>query len=725
MFSLRKADGLPRGLPATLCGGLFIISQAAHALDLTSVISDSVSAHPQVKEKIHVYRQVLEDRKIAESGWRPSVDLGASSGVYNNDNNNRSNNNDNLSGNYDSSSVEVSVTQNLFNGYDTTYQVEQAAARIEAALYDVYDTADNIALRAIEAYLEVIKQRQLYQLAIENVAAHEKILAQIRERIMAGVGRRSELQQSEGRLARAEASLIAQQNNLDDASTLLHQILGRYVDAEMLRIPELPARPAGDLDQLIEQALSDHPAMHVASSNIRAAQSEHLRSLRTRYPNVDLRLATEYGDNIGGRSGDSEETRLVLNLSYNIYRGGRDSAEQQQTVSAVYEQKEFAARVRRQVINTLRLSWNADDLIARQLKFLEAHAIKSGQTVESYKEEFFIGQRDLLDLLDAENEFNTAKRQYAEANYDAYAARYRVYEGIGHLFESTGVEVKLDAGNLRVARLDTAKVDKLPLPDDEDADLKLDPMDQCDNSLQHSLVNPFGCLDASDIDKLAVAKAKINSQPELTDDSFEMEIDSMLVISRQQLLDNDRDAEGDTLEIIDVSQPQVGRLAFNGDGNLIYRPPERFVGTDSFNYTVTDNQTNSVTASATITVRKSNSIDLSKVYLVNFAYDSTEITPSSEARVDAIIDKLKHSPNVITEIYTYTDNIGSEAFNLLLSQRRAEALKDRLMQNGIPGDTIVTIGVGEGQPIADNSTAAGQAINRRGVFVFRSRPVAE
>jgi adhesin transport system outer membrane protein len=689
------------------------------------VISDSVSAHPEVKEKIHAYRQVLEDRAIAESGWRPSVDLGASSGVYNNDNNNPSYNNDDLSGNYDSSSVEVSVTQNLFNGYDTTYQIEQAAARIDAALYDVYDTADNIALRAIEAYFEVIKQRRLYQLAIENVQAHEKILAQIRDRIMSGVGRRSELQQTEGRLARAEASLIAQQNNLDDASTLMHQILGRYVDADLLRVPELPTRPAEDLDQLIEQALSDHPAMLVASSNIKAAQFEHLRSLRTRYPNVDLRLATEYGDNIGGRSGDTEETRLVLNLSYNIYRGGRDSAEQQQSVSAVYEQKEFAARVRRQVINTLRLSWTADDLLARQLKFLEAHAIKSGQTVESFKEEFFIGQRDLLDLLDAENEFNTAKRQYAEANYDAFAARYRVYEGIGHLFESTGVEVKLSDGNLRVARLDTAKVDKLPLPDDEDADLKLDPMDQCDNSLRHSLVNPFGCLEDSDIDPLVVAMSAVNSPPELTDDGFEMEVDSMLVISRQQLLDNDRDAEGDTVEIIDVSQPRVGRLAYNSDGNLIYRPAEGFVGTDSFNYTVTDNQSDSVTANVTITVRKSNNINLSKVYLVNFLYDSTELTPSSTARVDAIIDKLRRSPNVITEIYTYTDSIGSEAFNLLLSQRRAAALKDRLMQNGIPGNAIVATGVGEGQPIADNSTAVGQAINRRGVFVFRPRPVVE
>ena len=100
------------------------------------------------------------------------------------------------------------------------------------------------------------------------------------------------MQQTEGRLARAEASLIAQQNNLEDASTLLHQILGRYVDAQVLKEPVLPVRPAQDLDELIEQALNDHPAMRVASSNIKAAQSEHLRSLRSRYPNVDLRLAT-------------------------------------------------------------------------------------------------------------------------------------------------------------------------------------------------------------------------------------------------------------------------------------------------------------------------------------------------------------------------------------------------------------------------------------------------
>ena len=96
--------------------------------------------------------------------------------------------------------------------------------------------------------------------------------------------------------------LIAQQNNLEDSATQLHQILGRYVDHESLDEPVLPVRSRMNLEELIDVALSDHPAMRVASSNIDAAQSEHLRSLRSRYPNVDLRLATEYGDDIGGLS---------------------------------------------------------------------------------------------------------------------------------------------------------------------------------------------------------------------------------------------------------------------------------------------------------------------------------------------------------------------------------------------------------------------------------------
>ncbi len=693
------------------------------ALDLSDMIVDSVSAHPEVKEKIHVYRQVRSDRDVAESGWRPSVDLEASTGVYETE----SPVTGNRSESYNSSNVELALTQNLFNGYDTTYQIEQTEARTRAALFDVYDTADNIALRAIQAYMEVIKQRRLYQLALENVAEHEKILSQIRDRNLSGVGRRSQLQQTEGRLARAQASLIAQQNNLADAATQLHQILGRYVDPQALSDPDLPPLPREDLDMLIDQALGNHPAMRVAASNIEAAQSDHRRSLRTRYPNLDLRLATEYGDDVGGLDGNTEETSLVLNLTYNFYSGGRNQAERQKKISAVYEQKEFAARVRRQVINTLRLSWTADDLLAKQLKFLEAHVIKAGQTVESYQEEFFIGQRDLIDLLDAANELNSARNQFAEAKYDALSARYRVYEGIGRLFEAANIEFELDQGRLRIARLVADEVDQLPLPDDEDADREIDPLDHCDNSLSGMVVNPYGCHESVVISRVEIELPKPNSTPILQDDEFEIETNGILVITQAQLLANDTDADSDPLEIVDVSQPEVGRLAFNQSGNLVYRPIEGFVGQDFFKYTVTDNNGAAATATATvqIKVREPEIVSLSKIQLVNFVYDEAELTDISKSRVEAIIEQIKLTQDITIEIFTYTDDIGSDAYNEALSARRAKALEQLLINNGIDSADIKAMAMGEKNPIADNSTEAGQAINRRGEFIFKAKSSGE
>ncbi|MCP4429551.1 MAG: TolC family protein, partial [Gammaproteobacteria bacterium] len=176
---------------------LWIMCQSAIAIELSDLVADAISAHPEVKEKVHIYRQVLLDQAIADSGWRPSIDLIASSGFFETESPATGNN----TVDYDSTRLELSVTQNLFNGYDTTHQIKQTRARARAALLDLYDTADNIALDAIQAYLGVLKQQRLLELAQQNVNSHEEILSQIRERNNSGVGRRSQLQQTEGRVA--------------------------------------------------------------------------------------------------------------------------------------------------------------------------------------------------------------------------------------------------------------------------------------------------------------------------------------------------------------------------------------------------------------------------------------------------------------------------------------------------------------------------------------------
>ena len=209
-------------------------------MDLNDFVKDSISSHPSILEQVHIFRQVDRDRDIADSGWRPSIDLEVSTGTYETD----SPSTGFIKREYESSRAELSVSQNLFNGFNTSNQQKQSEARVSSALYEIFDTADNIALESIQAYLDVLKQQNLAELAETNVKSHERILSQIRERNDSGVGRRSELQQTEGRVARAHASLLSQQNNLQDAITRLHEILGRYVLLSNLKEPALPERPA-------------------------------------------------------------------------------------------------------------------------------------------------------------------------------------------------------------------------------------------------------------------------------------------------------------------------------------------------------------------------------------------------------------------------------------------------------------------------------------------------
>jgi outer membrane protein OmpA-like peptidoglycan-associated protein len=252
-------------------------------------------------------------------------------------------------------------------------------------------------------------------------------------------------------------------------------------------------------------------------------------------------------------------------------------------------------------------------------------------------------------------------------------------------------------------------------------------MDHCDNSLIDIEVNPFGCHEPVMLTRVEPTPTRQNSAPSLTDDQFEIETNGILIITPAQLLANDSDADSDPLEIIDVSQPDVGRLAFNNNGNLIYRSLEGFIGEDFFKYTVTDNRGGAATATATvrIKVRKAEVISLAEVQLVNFIYDEAELTEVSKAKVKAIIEEIKKAEGVIIEIYTHTDNIGSDKYNRILSAKRAEALKDLLTSNGIDSANITAVGVGEKKPIADNATEAGQAINRRGEFVFITKGAAE
>ncbi|HUV35466.1 MAG TPA: OmpA family protein [Patescibacteria group bacterium] len=98
---------------------------------------------------------------------------------------------------------------------------------------------------------------------------------------------------------------------------------------------------------------------------------------------------------------------------------------------------------------------------------------------------------------------------------------------------------------------------------------------------------------------------------------------------------------------------------------------------------------------------------------VHFESGSAALTPDSYAVLDQVVKSLLAYPEVRVEIRGYTDNVGSFEYNLQLSQKRAEAVRQYLMNSGISPDRVTAKGYSEADPIADNNTPEGRASNRR------------
>lgn len=107
---------------------------------------------------------------------------------------------------------------------------------------------------------------------------------------------------------------------------------------------------------------------------------------------------------------------------------------------------------------------------------------------------------------------------------------------------------------------------------------------------------------------------------------------------------------------------------------------------------------------------------------VRFEFDKSEITPTARPILDRVAESMLAHPEAFFEIAGHTDSVGTFAYNFLLSARRAAAVRDYLIRQGVPAYKMTAVGYGEGFPIAPNATVEGRALNRRGIELRVKRP---
>ncbi|MBO1923305.1 TolC family outer membrane protein [Thiomicrorhabdus sp. 6S3-12] len=410
---------------------------SAQAIELVPTVEDAILHSPEFRQQVKEKQGVEADLRGAEGGWLPSVDLGAGIGKEKLE----------IEGqeetDLDRKEASISLTQNLFEGFGTQNEIKRQEARLESSKFATKAAANKVALDMVSAYMNLLKEQQLLNLAEENKLTHERILDQIVQRSQAGVGNQVEVDQAKARLALANANVTAAKNNYQDVLTRFHRVLGRFPDSDLIK-PNMDITIPNTLEEAINTALMQHPTLRSANADITSARAQYATAQKLYYPRVDVEVMQTFDENINGIEGKYEDFQAMLRVRYNLFNGGKDQAVVDRAAADIYQSAEVRNNTRREAIENLRYAWEATNFLGEQLIFQQQQIDSTLETLKGYRQQFSLGRRSLLDLLNTEDEYIRAKIALVTSENDYMIAKYRVLNGMGSLVEALGIQLNYE-----------------------------------------------------------------------------------------------------------------------------------------------------------------------------------------------------------------------------------------------------------------------------------------
>lgn len=470
-----------------------LLSESLSALTLKQSISEAMQTNPVVQERMKNFRETQQDLNIVESEFYPSLDY---YGTVGQNRAGRLKKDDVTNESYRQYTHSLKLTQNIFNGFSTLNKLDYQKARILAAAHHYVENANDVAFQMVQAYLDVLRGYQLYQNAQENVKINETIYEDVKSLYDTGLTTKSEMTKIFASLSLARSNLLVQRNNAKEKEYRFKRLFGREVNVSTLTMPELNLALPESLERATMYAIQHNPSIIVSQYNIKGSQALYQQKKSNFYPKIDFEVEQVYNDVNRTNSFDSPDDRLsaYITLSWNLFKGGAHSADLQKSRSSINKEVEILRDLKRQTIEGIELSWSAYEMIGNQLKELYQYNVYSQDTLESYKSEYELGRRTLLDLLSAQNDLNNSKAEIINAQLDKLFAQYRILDAMGLLVDV----VVGDANEYNRIIEPTVKPfeiveDNLPVNLDVDNDGVMDDLDICDNSLNNDDIKPYGC----------------------------------------------------------------------------------------------------------------------------------------------------------------------------------------------------------------------------------------
>ena len=417
------------------------------AESLKEAVEDALAHHPRIFRDQAL--SVAADHAVEEaySDFLPTVDLQASSGgEATNSPATRAAGRGTVG--LLRSQFSVTVRQLLFDFRETANRVASARSGLTASKAVLQASGDAIARLAAGFYLDILQARERATFAEDNVTDLTEIVDLIRSRTGAGRAAEADLDQAVSRLALAQADLIAIRGLEREATSRYIENIG-HPPGPLTR-PDTPdLAEASDLGTALATAMDRNPSIHAAAYTWDARKSDIEVARAAFFPEFAVEAEGSWGDNLDGVRGGNTSLSLLLTASWNIFNGFGDVARTRAARAGANAASRDDAEARRLVREAVRVSFHDLQTAKDRLPPLRDDVVSSQTTYDSYLDQFNVGQRSLLDLLDARAGLFGAQEAELLGLYDAYKAHYDLLFSTGLIMDALGIHIFQGPGRFR------------------------------------------------------------------------------------------------------------------------------------------------------------------------------------------------------------------------------------------------------------------------------------
>lgn len=422
----------------------------ARADDLRGALAAAYATNPTLLSARETLRATDENVPIARADGLPSASITADETEYVKQSAILS-----ASGARRAVTVSGSLNVPLYSGGAVRNAVKAAEIRVQAGQADLRGTESSLFSSVVAAYMDVILDEAVVRLNHAQVQTLQVNLQATTDRFQIGDLTRTDVAQSQSRLALAQGDLRSVEANLESARERYIQVIGK-APVSLEAPPPLPGLPM-DADEAVAVALEHNPDLIAARERSQASRSDVKAAGAARLPRLSLFADSLYGNYLGtlsfiglvtpgsGLPQSGSTADVGVRATIPLYQGGRPSAQVRQTQAREGAALEDEIGAERSVIAQVRAAFTACQAANSIIESTQSAVASAKLSLEGVRAENSVGRRTIIDILNAEQELVSAQQQLATARRNAYVAGFSLLAAMG---KGEARDLGLDGGTL-------------------------------------------------------------------------------------------------------------------------------------------------------------------------------------------------------------------------------------------------------------------------------------